>query len=201
MARYSFYIDGFNMYYALKNNGYQQYKWLNYHSLAEKVIQNKDTISSIYYFTALTHWKKANMQRHKEYIKALRSVGIKDVQGKFKKKTIKCHVCGKQFKTHEEKRTDVNLALKIFSDAVDDVYDKAVIISADSDMIPAIEAVHSFYPTKEVGIMLPIGNRCDEIKLAADFRLKMKGSHLAASQFPDEIVIGSEIIKKPDSWR
>jgi hypothetical protein len=36
MSRYCFYIDGFNVYYALqKNPAYYKYKWLNYRNLDE----------------------------------------------------------------------------------------------------------------------------------------------------------------------
>ena len=60
----------------------------------------------------------------------------------------KCHLCNKHYLTHKEKRTDVNIALKLFCDAIDDLYDKALIISADSDLIPAIQAVNKYTPDK-----------------------------------------------------
>jgi uncharacterized LabA/DUF88 family protein len=45
------------------------------------------------------------------------------------------------FTTFEEKETDVNLALKIFEDAFFDNYDRAIIISGDSDIIPVIATI------------------------------------------------------------
>ena len=38
-------------------------------------------------------------------------------------KDIRCHKCNQYFLTHEEKRTDVNIAPKLFGDAFEDLYD------------------------------------------------------------------------------
>ncbi|MDR2541342.1 MAG: NYN domain-containing protein [Candidatus Peribacteria bacterium] len=45
------------------------------------------------------------------------------------------------YKTYEEKRTDVNIATRILMDGVNNLYDKAIIITGDSDITPAIEAI------------------------------------------------------------
>ena len=42
----------------------------------------------------------------------------------------------------------------MISDAVKDRYDRAVVISADTDLVPIIEAVHNIAPDKEVGVAL-----------------------------------------------
>jgi len=104
MARYCFYIDGFNVYYALRGNlEYRKYKWLNYRKLAEMVIRDKDTVEGVYYFSTPVSWKPASVARHKVYIKALRSCGVEYIKGRFKIKDIKCHKCHQKFTTHEEK--------------------------------------------------------------------------------------------------
>jgi len=207
VSRYCFYIDGFNVYYALNGDHsltafpYRKYKWLNYRKLTESVIGKKDTITGIFYFTAIVRWKTADVvHRHQQYIKGLRSVGVETIQGRFMDKDIRCHICKKNFSTHEEKRTDVNIALKLLGDAIDDLYDKAVIVTADTDLIPAIKAVHKYAPEKKIGIMFPIGRSNNDLKQEADFRRKMTQELLQKSQFPNKVKIGSEIIKRPDSW-
>ena len=192
MSRYSFYIDGLNVYHALsdpdpvtKARKYAKYKWLNYRKLAEKVVSAKDTIVDIYCFTAIVDWniqtKQHSRFRHNLYNKVLRSVGVEIVKGRFLKKRVMCHLCHRYFKTHEEKRTDVNIALKLLTDAIEDRYDKALIISADSDLIPAIEAVHKVTPDKEVGVMFPIGRTSVHLRQEADFRRKMSEALLKDS--------------------
>lgn len=208
MSRYCFYIDGFNVYYALngdpalKSFPYRKYKWLDYKKLAESIIGHRDTITGIFYFTAFVRWKTPDVvYRHKQYIKALRAVEVETIQGRFMDKHIKCHHCNKYFSTHEEKRTDVNIALKLLGDAFDNLYDKALIISADSDLLPVIQTVHKYFPDKEIGVMFPIGRTSFDLRQSADFRRKMRVSLLQDCQFSDEVKVGTEIIKRPDSWR
>ena len=205
MARYCFYIDGFNVYYSIHHYAARQktqkYKWLNYKKLAESSIGNKDTIEAVYYFSSYLTWKPNAVTRHKTYIKALRSVGVEYIQGRFKEKTLTCHHCHKQYKSHEEKQTDVNIAVKIVADAATDKYDKAVIVSADTDLIPAIKTVHTIWPEKEVGVMFPVARRSFELSQEADFILKMKSKRLISCQFPHKIQIGKDIIERPDGWQ
>lgn len=201
MSRYCVYVDGFNVYYALQEPPYQKYKWLNYRKLAENVVGKHDRIMGIFYFTAIVRWKQDNMLRHKNYIKALRWARVDTIEGRFLEKEVRCHRCGRLYKTHEEKRTDVNIALKLLGDAIDDLYDKALIISADSDLIPAIQAVHKYAPGKEIGVMFPIGRNNNDLKREADFRIKMPQRLLKACQFPEKIKIGNNIIQRPNSWQ
>ena len=202
MKRYCFYIDGFNVYHALQEHSYyHKYKWLDYHKLAKSVISAKDTLSKVYLFTAYVHWKKDVVIRHQEYIKALRSVGVEIIMGRFLKKDKLCHKCNQIFTSHEEKQSDVNIALQMISDAVEDKYDRAVIISADSDLLPVIKTIQYHRPEKEIGVMLPIGLSSFDLRQNVAFRFKMKESLLKNCQFPDEINIGGAIIKRPATWR
>ncbi len=201
MNRYCVYIDGFNVYYALQKPAYQKYKWLNYRKLTENVTGKNANIMGIFYFTAIVRWKRDNTLRHKNYIKALRWARVDAIKGRFLEKEVRCHRCGQLYKTHEEKRTDVNIALKILGDAIDNLYDKALVISADSDLIPAIQAVHKYAPEKRIGVMFPIGRNNNDLKKEADFRIKMPQRLLKACQFPEKIKIGNNIIQRPKSWQ
>ena len=104
------------------------------------------------------------------------------------------------FWTREEKRTDVNIALQAVGDASEDMYDRAVLVSADSDLLPVIATVHRIAPDKEVGVMIPIGRTNDDLVRSADFRLKMRERNLRASQFPTTITVGKTTITKPSAW-
>lgn len=199
MARFGVYIDGFNVYHAL-NNHYRKYLWLNYHKLAESVIGNRDVISSVVYFSAFVSWKRNAVARHKNYIKALRSAGVEFVEGRFMRKQTRCHICGRGYTTHEEKQTDVNIAIRLLSDALEDVFDKALIISADSDLLPAMKAIHKHFPEKEVGVMSPIGRSSFELRKESDFIRKMSQSLLSNCQFEDVLQIGKAQIIRPQNW-
>jgi uncharacterized LabA/DUF88 family protein len=200
MNRYCFYIDGFNVYYSLNTKRFQRYKWLDYKKVAEGVIRAGDNITGIFYFTTLVEWKPDAVARHKKYIKALRSVGVEAIFGRFMQKKVRCHVCGRYYKTREEKQTDVNIALRMVCDGIKDLYDRAVIISGDTDLILAIEAVHRIAPDKEIGVMFPLRRYNNSLEKAADFATTMREKMLNRCQFPDKVKVGGITIERPDSW-
>ena len=192
MKRITFFIDGFNLYHALDNNPhYHQYKWLNLAKLATCYLTKRDKIQSIYYFTALATWSPSKIKKHKKYIKALELQNIQIVYGEFRKKDKLCPLCKRTYTTFEEKQTDVNVALNLFELAIQDQYDTAIIISGDSDLIPSIQAVKSTFPTKQVGVVIPIGRRAELLKQICDFHIKMKEKHLKTSLFEKEIDLGN----------
>ncbi|MBM4158537.1 MAG: NYN domain-containing protein [Ignavibacteria bacterium] len=202
MNKIIFFIDGFNLYHALLNNpAYNKYKWLNYYRLAQCYIAKKDDLIDVYWFTALAIWNKDKVKRHKIYIKALENAGVKIVRGEFKKKTRKCRICHKSYSSYEEKQTDVNMALYLFKLAIQDKFDKAFLISGDSDLIPSIKTVKETFPDKQITVILPLGGRSESLKQSADSYMKMKEKHLQSSQFPETIIMkNGEIITKPKEW-
>lgn len=202
MRRIMFFIDGFNVYHALQATPkYWKYKWLDYTKLAQCYITSKDTIIDIYYFSALATWNPQKVQRHKALLKALRLSGVKIVLGEFKLKDKKCRLCNGVYQTYEEKQTDVNIAIKLFQEGIMDNYDRAIIISGDSDLIPALEAVKKAFPAKEMGIVIPTGRKAESLKATADFYMKMKEKHLSSSQFDDVIPLGDgKNIQRPSTW-
>jgi uncharacterized LabA/DUF88 family protein len=192
MNRITFFIDGFNLYHALANNPhYHKYKWLNLAKLATCYVTKKDKIQSIHYFTALATWSPSKIKKHKKYIKALELQKINIVYGEFRKKEKFCPLCKRTYTTFEEKQTDVNVALNLFELAIQDHYVTAIIISGDSDLIPSIQAVKSTFPTKQVGVVIPIGRRAELLKQICDFHIKMKEKHLRTSLFEKEIDLGN----------
>lgn len=120
--------------------------------------------------------------------------------GKFREKEIACHLCRRIFRTHEEKRTDVNIAVHVVAGAVKDLYDRAVLVTADSDLIPSIQTVHELAPVKQIGIMLPIGRNSYDLKNAADFVKKMPQEKLKRCLLPQTIALGNDTIRKPPNW-
>jgi uncharacterized LabA/DUF88 family protein len=128
--------------------------------------------------------------------------GVQVVYGESKRKQKRCNLCHKNFWTVEEKQTDVNIALKLFQLAVQDVYDKAIIISGDTDLLPAVKAVQVTFPTKSIGVVIPIGRASEDFKKHADFHFKMKDHQLQASRFPDVIALsGGGTLMCPPKWK
>ncbi len=57
-----------------------------------------------------------------------------------------CRQCGNVWISYEEKETDVNIAVSLVADAAATASDIAMIISADSDLCPAIRTARSLNP-------------------------------------------------------
>ncbi len=202
MNRIIVFIDGFNLYHALDNNpDYRKYKWLDFSKLARCFVKKSDSIERIIYFTAFADWSQTKMNRHKVFVRALRSIGVQVVLGKFRLVTRRCSICGRYYQTYEEKRTDVNIAVHLLKLAIDDEYDTAMIISGDSDLIPAIQEVKKRFPQKFFVNVTPIGRKAEAMQDACDSHMKMKEMHLKSSLFPNTIPLpdGSSITK-PVSW-
>jgi uncharacterized LabA/DUF88 family protein len=203
MNRVSFFIDGFNLYHALDTNpAFHKYKWLNLERLSRSFIKSEDKLAEVFYFTTYCTWDPAKLLKHQNYVKALQLVNVSVVFGAFRSVDKTCRICHKQYKTFEEKQTDVNIAIKLFQTAVNDSWDTAMLVSGDSDLIPAIKAVKSTFPSKQVGIVIPIGRRAEELKQSADFHMKLKEKHLSSCQFDDILEIdGNTKLVRPASWR
>jgi len=202
MKKVVFFIDGFNFYHSiLFPPKFHKYKWLDFNKLASLFIQRNEQIEEIYFFTALTNWNRAKVDRHQILINALESVGIKTVYGQFKPKDIECKICKRVFKKHEEKQTDVNIAVYLFKCAIEDRFDRAYILTADSDLKPAITILKDQFPNKEIYVMFPLGRKSNELKDVCDQHIKIKEKHLKSCIFPCTLVMddGTQLIRPP-SW-
>ncbi|NBV24810.1 MAG: NYN domain-containing protein [Proteobacteria bacterium] len=153
------YIDGFNWYHAIFKH-HPEWKWLNIQTFFE-VLRPHETVVSIKFFSAIVdgHRKGASdaRDRHEKYIKALKSLPkVKVILGKFQDREVTCRaVCGRKYLVPEEKKTDVNNAVEIMADAVDDKCDLAILISGDSDVQPPVQWVRRRYPQKSVLVYIP----------------------------------------------
>ena len=203
MSRIAFLVDGFNIYHALDcSRPLHKYKWLNFARLARCYVTQKDTIQEVVYFTTLLTWDPGKTVRHKLLIRANENAGVRVVFGKFKRRDVHCRLRGGVFTKPEEKQTDVNIAIELLRLAVADRYDKAILISGDTDLLPAVKAVQTTFPGKQIGVVLPIGRASEELKENADFHYRMKEKHLASSRFADTIALpdGSSLTC-PSAWR
>jgi len=203
MAKVYFFVDGFNLYHALDcNPDYHKYKWLSLTRLAKAYLTGSDALVGIEYFTTLATWDLQKVARHRLFIKANEDDGVLVTYGEFKRKERRCKLCSRIFSTFEEKQTDVNIALRLFELAVQDKYERAIIVSGDTDLLPAVKAVQRTFPAKKIGVVIPIGRASEDFKQQADFHHKMKAKHLNVSILPDPVVLkdGSSLTR-PANWK
>lgn len=203
MSRVVFFVDGFNVYHAIDANpAYRKYKWLDLDKLCRSLTRRADQLVSILYFTAYTPWDVHKAARHRLYVQALQVKGVDVVFGEFRRKDRVCRSCRNTYQTFEEKQTDVNIAIKLFQFSITDLYDTAIILSGDSDLLPAIHAVKRTFPAKRIGVAIPPGRQAEALKHATDFHIKLKEHHLRTCQFPDVVSIeDGRQLERPPSWR
>jgi uncharacterized LabA/DUF88 family protein len=124
------------------------------------------------------------------------------VLGEFKETSVRCKVCHNEFRRWEEKRTDVAIALHLLADAYTDQYDTAYIVSADSDLVPAIRMIHQRFPSKRVRVWFPPGRHSNDIRKSADFARTIPDRLVMHCQLPDPVGLADgTLIRKPDKWR
>lgn len=152
MSRIIFLIDGFNLYHALDyRREHHKYKWVNLAKLAQCfVTDKKDSLEGVYYFTTLATWDPGKVARHRLFIRAQEAEGVNVVYGEFKRKDRYCPLCRKHYRTVEEKQTDVNIPIYLFRLAVSDSYDKAIVISGDTDLTPAEKQFRQHSPPSKL---------------------------------------------------
>ncbi len=161
----------------------------------------KDTLAEVVYFTTLATWDAGKTARARIYIRALESEGVQVVYGEFKRKQKHCHLCRGLFWSFEEKQTDVNMALYLVLYALQERYDKAIIVSGDTDLLPAVKGVRGAFPGKQIGLVIPIGRRSEDFKQQVDFHYKMREHHLVKSQFADPLTLpDNTVLTKPANW-
>ncbi|MEW5983503.1 MAG: NYN domain-containing protein [Acidobacteriota bacterium] len=202
-------MDGFNLYYgAVKGT---PHKWLDLQRLFES-LRPDDEIQTLKYFTALVDGPK--QQNQLAFLAALGSLPkIEIIQGKFKKKRIrcihpKCQLPGDRFfESQEEKHTDVNIALHMLDDAYRGKCDISVLVSGDSDLVPAVSMVRSRFPALRVVVYAPVpvtahGRHAMELKRAAHAGKNLPHKLIETSQFPDVVTNArtGQVIKKPATW-
>ena len=129
-----------------------------------------------------------------------RSLGVDVILGRFKRVSKKCRECKKTFQTFEEKHTDVNIAIRLIRDAEMDLYDKAIIISADSDLLTPVQEIHKSYPSKVIVSVPPIKAKAAQMIEECDERMRMNISHLEKSLLPEKINIKGETMTCPPTW-
>lgn len=154
-GRASFFIDGFNLYHGMDEVGDDRIKWVDLRSLCVSFLRDGDTLQDVYYFTALNTWNPVKRKRHVAYITALEATGVIVVKGSFDHKAKFCWEKGAGCRNRSEKKTDVGIAVTLISDGFENQFDKAFLVSADSDHVPLAERFRRSLPTKKLLLVAP----------------------------------------------
>lgn len=231
------YIDGYNFYYGrLKRTSY---KWLDLEALFVKEIipsamppvggapQSFEMVEpGIMFFTAPIlgrfasgHDSLASQQAYHNalekhlgsrlsIVKGFHSSSTpwpyKFVEGKKPNESEKVRVW-----KLEEKQTDVNIALQMYRDVSKGAVDQCVLVTNDSDMVPALQALREDTPA-QIGVVLPVRPSTGKKSFRAPGNELQKLSHwtyheisddiLQRAQLPDVVPGRKKPSFKPSTW-
>jgi uncharacterized LabA/DUF88 family protein len=95
----------------------------------------------------------------------------------------------------------VNIAVAMISDAQDDNFDDAILITADSDQIPTVRYIRSAYAEKRVIVAFPPGRHSNDLAPVTSKTFHIQRITLEQSQFPEEVKSKANfILTRPKTW-
>jgi uncharacterized LabA/DUF88 family protein len=197
-------VDGFNFYYGLKHPKWKRYYWLDIVKLFESFMRANQELIAVKYFSARpldngkSYRQNAFFQANKENPK------FKLILGKYLKKQVICFKCQNVIHTYEEKETDVRIATQIVADAYQKNCDVAILVSADSDMIPAIEIARE--AGQRVYIYFPPNHSSSNLSSMSNdnvTRLQRYEGRFRQAILPDTIQLKHSdfTLNIPDEWK
>lgn len=200
------YIDGFNLYYgAIKGS---PHKWLDLEKFFT-LLRQHDDIQQIYYFTAWARGPAVNRQQ--PYLRALETLPlVTTVVSRHKRKRFECRVnacthAGSRFYSGvEEKRTDVAIAVQMVDDAYNGLCDTQVLVSGDSDLVPALDRIRENHPQVRLIAYIPARGpargAATEVRAAVHQHRTLPLALLSKCHLPNPVLANGTQIHKPASW-
>lgn len=214
MKRVTFYVDGFNFYYGLKrmckvDKRWAQFYWLDMVKFCSNFLPADQTLERVVYFTA-SPLDPGAASRQGAFLNANKFANPKTfeiVRGKYLKKEIICPSCGYSITRPEEKKTDVNISIRMLEDCMKELTDKVVLISADSDLIPPLAAIRRNFPNVGISVYFPPANNSgDVMHVMSAWRnkvvfLKNNYNRFKNAIMPDRIASSGSVAHIPDEWK
>jgi len=196
------YVDGFNLYNGLHDKYGHGMLWLDLVAMARR-FRSRQQLVQVKYFTAPVLGDPAAQGRQAHYVAALEAKNprlITTISGRYQKKRFKCPICGNVHKFYEEKETDVNIAVSLVKDAALHNMTSAIIVSADSDLAPAVSAAQEINPTLFVAAAFPPERLSKQLKRAMPASFTIHHSVIRQSQLPASFIADGASFTRPSKW-
>jgi uncharacterized LabA/DUF88 family protein len=199
------YVDGFNLYFGLKESGFRRFYWLDVIALARNLLKPDQHLIATHYFTARIRDNGRNVadqKRQGTYLEALAVQGAQCQFGHYLEKSRECRRCHSTWTGYEEKMTDVNIAIQLLTDAFEDVFDVALVISGDSDLTTPVRRIRDRFPGKRMIVAFPPRRHSSELKRWATGYVSIGEDKLRASQLPEALKKQDGfVLSRPVTWR
>lgn len=162
MTRVIAFVDGFNLYHGLASqlesdpNSLPHNKVDLWRLIENYLLHDEESLVGVRWYSAIPplNWRDpeqaAIVSRHAKYREQLNETGVLTRVSSFRKITKTCKHCGKKNKTREEKESDTRFALEILEDALYDRMDRALLVTSDSDFMPALYSLNRYAKSRPV---------------------------------------------------
>lgn len=150
------YVDGYNWYHAIFRNR-PEWKWLNIQSFFE-YLRSREEVAAVKVFSAMVIHEPDACHRQETYFNAIKTLPKLKVKfGLFQPREVTCRgSCREKYFIQEEKKTDVNMAVEMISDAIDaSCPDRMCVVSGDSDIEPVVEWISKNKPSVGITVYVP----------------------------------------------
>ena len=197
------YIDGFNLYFGLKEKGWKRYYWLNIQALMMNILKPDQGLVHTKYFTSRVHGPPDKAARQSTFLDALGTLSDFTVYyGQYVLTRQVCRRCGFENLVPNEKMSDVNIAVEMLSDAFRDRFDTALLVSADSDLKGPVEAVMREFPDKRVVVIFPPARHSVALTQVASAFMTLGRAKLDRSTFSAQVRRQDGfLLHRPASWQ
>jgi uncharacterized LabA/DUF88 family protein len=200
------YIDGYNFYYAIKDHPETTpiyLGWCNFGALARRfMVGNDGSLVAIKYFTAPVGRLGSaggpaggEAARQQLWLDAVATIPELEI--------IYGYYTGETPRSRKEKQTDVNLAVNAVSDAARDKCDRALLLTADKDQTPTVQAVTEF--GKRVDVWIPPNQDIRSWAVVSAYPgarvRKLTPEMLRDSRLPERWMTNGRALEAPRMWR
>jgi hypothetical protein len=198
------YIDGFNLFHGLRAKYGSHYLWLDMERLVQRM-RRSDEVIAVKYFTAHLIDNPTALDLQLNHLNALKAHGgdkIDIVLGRYQRSEVVCQQCGHQRVKYEEKETDVNIAAALIADTAEHASDIAFVVSADSDLCPAIRTVYRLDPQRQVIAAFPPARSSFEMRTLVPKSFVISQTMVRNSLLPDDVTdpVTGRTYKRPANW-
>lgn len=196
------YIDGFNLYFGLRAAHWKRYYWLNLQALARNLLKSGQELVFTKYFTSRVSYPADKERRQSTFLDALETLNdFRVYYGHYQANPQWCRKCGDKVWVPSEKMTDVNIAVEMMSDAYEDLFDAALLISADSDLSAPVLAIKRLFTDKRVIVAFPPQRHSAQLARLGHGYLQIGRAVVAKSVFPDKVRKADGFtLQRPTEW-
>lgn len=204
--RAALYVDGFNLYHPINQMGEHHLKWLSLWRLGELICdKGGQRLDRVVFCTAVPKIDRnaGKHDRHVRFNSAQKACGVIVVPGHYVPEPIEENGLPTGQQKWTEKQTDINVALCLMLDGLDDLYDVAFLLSADTDQVATARVFHErLHPLRKemFGVSPPGRNIPSGYSQYGITGFTLKKVDLERSVMPQQIEGPEKVIVRPSDY-